>query len=209
MTVPYWDKKHKETYSTADWAHKPSIFAEQIRPLLPASGKLLEVGTGQGGDAKFFCDSGFTVVATDYSNEAILSASSRIEGVEFLQIDTAEGLPFPSESFDVAYSHLALHYFDADTTNKIFKEIHRLLKPGGILATLTNSTDDPEVKEFSYIKLEEDFYQDPSGIKKRYFSVGSMRNLVAGLFSPLLLDNQGATYKDQEPNLIRFVGQKI
>lgn len=149
------------------------------------------------------------MVATDYSVAAIDSARSRINGVEFLNLDTAAGLPFVAESFDVVYSHLALHYFDLETTRKILKDIHRVLKTDGVFATITNTLEDPEVKEFNYQKLETDFYQDPKGVQKRYFSPESIGEITQGLFTTLLLDNQGATHKDKLPNLIRFVGRKI
>lgn len=209
MTRQYWDKIHLEKYSKADWAHQPSIFVKEVTSFFPRSGKVLEIGTGQGADAEYLHSLGYEVVATDYSGAAIDSASSRINGVEFLNLDTAAGLPFEAESFEVVYSHLALHYFDLETTHKIFKDIHRVLKTAGVFATITNTLEDPEVKEFNYQNLEADFYQDPKGVQKRYFSPESLGKITEGLFTTLLLDNHGATYKDQLPNLIRFVGRKI
>ena len=51
MSQEYWNKKHLEKYSKANWVSKPSIFAEQAVKFFPKVGKLLELGTGQGGDA--------------------------------------------------------------------------------------------------------------------------------------------------------------
>ncbi len=209
MSKSYWDRVHENKYSQADWSQKPSIFATQAVQYFPESGTLLEIGTGQGGDADFFQLQGYKVTATDYSENAVVSASKRVKNVDFQIIDTAQGLPFSDYSFDIVYSHLALHYFDAETTKKVFADIHRILKPEGIFATLTNTIEDPEIKEYSYEKLEDGFYRDPKGIEKRYFSMETISAFTNGLFQPLLVDNEGATYKDEIATLIRFIGKKI
>jgi SAM-dependent methyltransferase len=209
MTVDYWNKTHTEKYSKADWAYKPSIFAEQIVQFLPKTGRLLEIGTGQGGDADYFQSLGYQVIATDYSDEAIKNARDRVKKVEFMNLDTSEGLPFEDESFEVVYSHMALHYFDAETTAKIMRDIHRVLKPNGIFATITNTMNDPEKEDYDYIELEPGYYQDPKGIKKRYFSVESMEGFTKNLFQPIILGADGTTYKDVDPDLTRFIGKKI
>jgi ubiquinone/menaquinone biosynthesis C-methylase UbiE len=209
MTVSYWNKKHAEVYSKAHWAHKPSMFAEQAVAYFPKGGTVLEIGAGQSGDAAFFHSLGFAVTATDYSDEAVQSGKERLPDIVFLNVDTAEGLPFEDESFDVVYSHMALHYFDAETTKKVFADIHRILKPGGIFATIVNTMNNPEKERYHYVEIEPEYYHDPQGLKRRYFTVDSMRAFTEGLFTPLLLDAQGQTYKDPEPNLIRFIGSKI
>jgi len=60
--------------------------------------------------------------------------------------DLRNGLPFDTETFDGAYSHLALHYFDDDTTRFIFREIGRVLRPGGLFVFSVKSTADPYFK---------------------------------------------------------------
>ncbi len=210
MSKSYWDKVHENKYSQADWSSKPSIFATQAVQYFPKSGTLLEIGTGQGGDADFFQLQGSKVTATDYSENAVVSASKRVKNVDFQIIDTAQGLPFSDYSFDIVYSHLALHYFDAETTKKVFADIHRILKPEGIFATLTNTIEDPEIAKYNYEKLEDGFYRDPNkSIEKRYFSVKTITTFTNGLFKPLLVDNKGVTYKDEITTLIRFIGKKI
>ncbi len=210
MSQEYWNKIHIEKYSKADWSKKPSIFATQAVKFFPESGKLLDIGTGQGGDADYFQSRGYEVVATDYSQDAINNAKGRVKNVNFINLDTSQGLPFENESFDIVYSHPALHYFDTETTKKVFEDIHRILKPRGIFATITNTIDDPELKqEIPSIQLEPDYYEYPGLLNKRYFSVESMQSFTQGLFEPLLADNQGETHKDEIKTLIRFIGKKI
>lgn len=173
---------------------------------------ILELGAGQGQDSRFFARNGYEVVSTDNESSALELCKSKltediVSRITFEKLDTSQPLPYDSLSFDVVYAHLSLHYFDYETTWSIVKEIGRVLKPGGILAFLVNSTNDPEYATGQ--KLEEDYYQI-SDNRKRYFNVDSAREFVK-YFDINLLDNLGETYKDSDKgihNLIRFIGKK-
>ena len=195
----YWQGAHLK-YSTKDWIKKPTIFATQAIKFFPETGKLLELGAGQGQDSQYFTDLGYDVLAIDFSDFAL----SKIQNLKTKVVDLSKPLPFPANSFDVVYSHLALHYFGAVRTQRLFDEIFNILKPQGIFACFTNSVDDPEIA--SLAELEPDFYQ-AGDIQKRFFSVASMAKFTSK-FTPLLLDNHGETYKDEIKSLIRFIGQK-
>jgi ubiquinone/menaquinone biosynthesis C-methylase UbiE len=116
-------------------------------------------------------------------------------------------LPFADETFDVVYASLSLHYFDEETTNLIFKEIYRILKPGGILAYITNPISDPQTK--TYKKIDECFFEDPERLKKRYFTVDYAKQKAKGLFEILLANDQGKALDPKKPgNLMQFIGKK-
>jgi len=195
----YWQKAHLK-YSQQDWINKPTIFATQVIQYFPKSGSLLELGAGQGQDSKYFTQLGYQVLATDFSEFAL----ARIQGIKTQICDLSQPLLFRPDSFDIIYSHLALHYFDLDRTRKLFKEIYTILKPGGVFASITNTIDDPEISQCQ--KIEDDFYQC-GDVFKRYFSVNSMKGFTSK-FEPIILDSQGETHKDIIKTLIRFVGRK-
>lgn len=142
-------------------------------------------------------------------NKSLLATlSSTKDKIKTETVDIRQPLPFQENSFDVVYAHLSLHYFDQSTTERIFDDIKRIPKPNGVLAYFTNSTSDPEYDTGK--KLEEGYY-DVEGEPKRYFNVETARRFAKD-FSPLLLDNNGETYKDSAKgvhNLIRFIGRKI
>ena len=209
MTKEYWDKKHIGNFD-GDWFSKPSQFAQYAVSFFPKTGKILEIGTGKGGDANFFQSLGYEVIATDFSSEALKIAEENFKNVKFINLDTSQGLPFQDKSFDVVYSHMALHYFDEKTTDRIFRDIHRVLKYNGLFATITNTTDDPENEARDYVQLEVGFYKNISkNIMKRYFSIESMKKFIESLFEIIILDNRGEAYKDKIKTLIRFIGKKI
>ncbi|HEY4161396.1 MAG TPA: class I SAM-dependent methyltransferase [Candidatus Saccharimonadales bacterium] len=207
-----WAEKHKGKYAASDWIDKPSIFAEAVVRYFPSTGKVLELGAGQGQDGRFFAQQGYEVTSTDLEQTA-LDISKQKQSVELRskitlqQVDLGKKLPFADASFHAVYAHLSLHYFDTDTTKQIFNEIRRVLKPGGVLAFLVNSTNDPEYGIGK--QLEMDYFQT-DGMPKRYFSVRTAGGFTAG-FTVKLLDDQGETYKDMAKgvhNLIRFIGIK-
>lgn len=206
-----WSDLH-EDYKTKDWINKPSLFAETAITYFPATGKILDLGAGQGQDSRFFAEHGYQVISTDLEESALEQSKTKLTDdlkprVTLQKVDLRDELPFADNSFDVVYAHLSLHYFNADLTARIFFDIERVLKPNGIFAFFVNSTSDPEYGTGT--KLEEDYFQIDK-TTKRYFSIASARKF-ARFFDVNLLDDHGETYKDRDKgvhNLIRFVGTK-
>lgn len=207
----YWTEMHQR-YSERGLGVKPTKFAHEVLEYLPESGSLLDLGAGQGQDSRFFAKHGFEVTSTDLTPTPLeLSKKlSEKEGltIAFQEVDISRQLPFENNAFDIVYSHMALHYFDKKVTERLFAEIHRVLKPNGIFATLLNTVEDAEATNSDFKKIEQDLYQNPSGITKRYFSVETMHDFTRDYFKVIILDNKGKTYKDVLETLIRFVGNK-
>jgi len=207
-----WEELHKN-YQNRDWIDKPSMFAETAVSYFPKNGKILDLGAGQGQDSRFFAEHGYEVTSTDVEDSALKLSDSKLtealrDKITLQKIDLREALPFPDESFDVVYAHLSLHYFDTETTIRLFGQISRVLKQGGILAFFVNSTSDPECG--SGKMLEKDYFR-VGAVGKRFFDVESAKQFAQD-FRVQLLDNNGETYKDNDMgvhNLIRFIGNKI
>lgn len=197
-------------YLASDWINKPSIFSQEVVRYFKGKKLLLDLGAGLGQDSRFFSQKGFQVTSADISSYALSLAKEKFkpENIKYLKLDLSAKLPFKDKSFDVVYSHLALHYFDFKTTKKIFQEIHRVLKDDGIFAALFNTIDDPEINNKNFKKIEDNYYQEGEGLKKRYFSVNSLNDFTKNLFEPVIADNKGKTYKDNIQCLIRLVAFK-
>jgi ubiquinone/menaquinone biosynthesis C-methylase UbiE len=207
-----WSTKHKDNYAATDWINKPSIFAQTARTYFPKQGKVLDLGAGQGQDSRFFAEQGYEVVSTDLEQSALDLSKQKLPAhlepkVTLQNMDMQELLPFEDNSFDVVYAHLSLHYFTHQISKQLFAEIKRVLKPGGVLAFLVNSTDDPQYKTGP--EIEPDYY-DIENMAKRFFTAETAEAYAEG-FTVQLLDNQGETYKDMAKgvhNLVRFIGTK-
>ena len=208
----FWQEKH-DGYAARDWSKKPSIFVEEIVEYFPAGSRILELGCGQGQDGLWLAGArGFHVIATDFEQSALDISRQRkldqdVQNIVFESLNLDELFVYDDEKFDVVYSHLALHYFDTETTKQVFNEIYRVLKPGGIVAFLVNSVNDPEYNRGT--KLEDDYFET-EGTKKRYFSAESVKKFVEK-FDVIICDEKGETYKDIDKgvhHLVRFVGKK-
>jgi SAM-dependent methyltransferase len=95
--------------------------------------KVLEIGVGAGTDFLKWVRAGADVTGVDLTDEAIALTSERLgidnHSARLLRAD-AENLPFEENSFDIVYSHGVLHH--SPDTPKAVREVHRVLKPGGM-----------------------------------------------------------------------------
>jgi SAM-dependent methyltransferase len=102
---------------------------------------VLDVGAGTGKLTRLLLPSGAQVIAV----EPIAEMRALIGGVEAVD-GTAEELPFADESADVVTVAQAFHWFDFE---RALAEIHRVLRPDGLLVLVWNSRDldDPLQRE--------------------------------------------------------------
>ena len=105
---------------------------------LDATKRVLDVGSGVGGTSRCLAkEFGCRVTGLDLTDEycraaTLLSARTGLaELVDFRQGDATE-MPFDDQTFDVVWTeHVAMNIPDKP---RLYKEMHRVLKPGGTLA---------------------------------------------------------------------------
>lgn len=108
--------------------------------------KLLELGCGRGDFINEFSNLGLDVHAIDLSD----LITSKFPKIKFNCVDLLkENLPYPDNYFDVIYSKSFIEHFYYP--EKVFEEAYRVLKPNGLIITLT-----PEWN-FIYKSFYEDF----------------------------------------------------
>jgi ubiquinone/menaquinone biosynthesis C-methylase UbiE len=105
---------------------------------LPAGARVLDVGCGIGGPARFFAaELGWTVEGIDLTAEYVevaqaLSQRVGMAGNPTFRQASATDLPFPDASFDGAYMiHVGMNITDKQA---VFAGVRRVLKPGGVFA---------------------------------------------------------------------------
>ena len=103
------------------------------RSLLPelAGKRVLDAGCGPGHYAKWMIEQGAQVVGIDLTPRMLELARAQLgKDVELHQADLNEPLPFlDDDSFDVVLSALVCDYIR--DWRRLFKEYHRVLRPGG------------------------------------------------------------------------------
>ena len=130
------------------------LLARVPRPSRPLCA--LDIGCGQGWYAIELARRGHTVTGVDASAGQISAARAEAEraGVTLdLHVASAGSLPFPDETFDVAYAVNVLHHvIDLDERERAFGEIVRVLRSGGRFFLHEMNTRNPLFRTYmSYV----------------------------------------------------------
>ncbi|HEV7658109.1 MAG TPA: class I SAM-dependent methyltransferase [Mycobacteriales bacterium] len=99
-------------------------------------GRLLDVGCGEGELAERAARTGWEVVATDRSARMVELSAAR--GLRASRQD-ARRLGVADASVDCVVGAWVLHYLDQDEVHLAVAEMHRVLRPGGLLVLATQS----------------------------------------------------------------------
>ncbi len=110
-----------------------------LRQWLPLDpGKLiLDIGAGDGRFALWSAERGATVVALD---AAPFFADAAVEQLP-LTLGDVRALPFPTATFDAAYSIDVMEHLDAPGLERFFAEAGRVIKPGGLFYLYSNTRE--------------------------------------------------------------------
>lgn len=201
-----WDRKHGENIH-AEFRDGPCTFGTVFEAMLEPGSVIHEIACGVGGDALYFAQKGHTVVASDISR-VVLEQNKKLDhpNLHFVQADTAQGLPIRDEACDALYANLALHYFDDATTENIFKDIARVLKPGGLFAFACKSLKDPDFGNGT--EIEPNFFLSDKGHLRHFFSAGYIHDLTDGTFVMEKVEEVAEVYVNPV-SFIYAIGRKI
>ncbi|MBI4329452.1 MAG: class I SAM-dependent methyltransferase [Chloroflexi bacterium] len=100
-----------------------------MRELLGGTGKLLEVGCGEGATLLRAREAGWEVTGTEIAPDLVGHVRDRL-GLD-CKLGTLAGLGFPSDSFDAVLINQVLEHVE-DPKSEL-REIHRILKPKGVV----------------------------------------------------------------------------
>lgn len=141
----HWDQAYQTGKQREQWT-QPSEFVLSITDQLNSDDEVLDLGCGIGVDAALIADKVHSVSAVDHAQSLIESnrVHFRKSNLTFDTVDMSDELSrFKDASFTVVYARRSLHYFDNQTTKRLFEEIHRVLKPDGRLFFECKSASDP------------------------------------------------------------------
>jgi SAM-dependent methyltransferase len=100
--------------------------------LAKAQGRILEIGPG-GGNTLQYVPAGCEYVGLEpnpFLKEIILNEANKLGIKAEVVCESAEGMPFEDNSFDVVYSVRSL--CAVQDLAKVLEEVRRVLKPGGV-----------------------------------------------------------------------------
>ncbi len=118
----------------------PDVWLSLVkRAALDATARLLEVGCGTGNYIAMLAQEfGCAAWGIDPSPGMLSQARARGLPVEFV-LGQAESLGFPAATFDLIFSVDVIHHIEDRA--RYFAEAYRVLKPGGLLCTVTDSEE--------------------------------------------------------------------
>jgi len=139
----HWEQRYAE--SNRVWSGRVNVrLAEVVSPLEP--GHALDLGCGEGADACWLAERGWTVVAVDISDTALqrAAAAAKAKGlddrIEFAQHDLSDG--FPDGTFDLISAQF-LHSMIPFDRPRLLRRAVAAVRPGGLLVIVDHAGPPP------------------------------------------------------------------
>jgi ubiquinone/menaquinone biosynthesis C-methylase UbiE len=95
---------------------------------------MLVLCAGRGHDARLFARHGFEVTAVDFAEEAVKAMAELTDPEAPLEVQQADLFSLPTTwdgGFDYVLEHTCFSAIDPERREEYFREVSRLLKPGG------------------------------------------------------------------------------
>jgi SAM-dependent methyltransferase len=159
-----------------------------------APGRLLELGCGNGNNARLFAEYGWTVTGLDIDSAALANARANWENEptgtsEFIEADLRDPLPDLEGPYDALVANASLYYFERNHLEALLDQVRPLLRPGAPVHILVRTTDD-----WRYGKgeaIEADTYRlnlwqtAEEGAVMTFYRPDDLRSLVEAHLGPL------------------------
>lgn len=101
---------------------------ERVIPYFPGDARILEIGAGNGWQARALAERGYEIKAIDYAHKDFeVMRQNRVFSVQDYD---GYNIPYPNQSFDVVFSSNVLEHIPH--VESFQAEIRRILKPQGI-----------------------------------------------------------------------------
>lgn len=166
---------HKYGYDESYIIHgKSPLWRKRLHDILKQghrSGRLLDIGCNYG----FFlreCETHFETFGIDVSQHAVAQANVFASKSQLALYDVQQGLPYDDGAFEVVTMFDTLEHLK--NYNEVLKEIHRVLKDGGLLVLTT-----PNRWSINSILFGRDYWTKRDKTHVVVFSRNSLKNVLA------------------------------
>lgn len=174
----------------------PAILEDLVerRKITPC--RTIDLGCGTGNYALYLSEKGFDVTGVDFSSSAIKLARNRAsqKGLDcnFIEADilgNLEGIPSP---FDFVYDWELLHHIYPPERETYLRNVHRLLRPGGMYLSVCFSEESPQfggLGKYRTTPLGTTLYfsseDELRTLYERHFRIEELKTIeIEGKFSP-------------------------
>lgn len=146
--------------------------------------RILDLGCGWGRVLKPVLERKGLAVGFDLSMNMLELARKHIEKNGYSpELVRGDGtiLPFRDNSFNMIYSLLVLQHLSKENGRRVFNEIARVLKPGGIAFIRIPGRFAPENLLFSFLQfISINFLRVKDPIRMRFYRIGEVKRICRG-----------------------------
>jgi len=179
MSREYWDN-----WLTRKTDYKIRVDTSFLKEMLQRGlSTVLDIGSGRGGFIKGLGKLGFRITCVDYSLQAVeyLRDVKQDPSIAHLDVVCADilSLPFHCESFGAVTSVCVMNFFLRESEREnAFKEVLRVVKPGGLVFCVVMSHEDEGAKQGE--QLGNRNVRLPDGICLHYYTPSEIEGLLQG-----------------------------
>ncbi|AHB42153.1 Adenylylsulfate kinase [Candidatus Saccharibacteria bacterium RAAC3_TM7_1] len=207
----YW----AEYYQSGAAPEEPSRFAQYVVKKFASPGLgVIELGCGNGRDARFFASRQLAVTAVDLCRPEIEAIQqdeeeARLENPVYEAGDFTR-LPEEASPFDIVYSRFTLHSVDADGQARTLDWSYRNLAEGGYLCIETRGQKNELYKKGEPVEGELDAFIYDSHYRRFVDFEEFKKEVDAAGFTILEADEDKgyAPFEDTDYHFIRVIAQK-
>ena len=134
---------------------------------IPKNSKILDLGCGSGFPvSKFLAEKGHEVTGVDFSKSMINLARKNVPKGKFILGDITK-LKLNANSYDGAVSFYAIIHIPKERHKLIYKNLHKILKPSGVIFFNASGTGDWEetTKDYMGVPMFWSFYSEKETLK--------------------------------------------
>jgi bifunctional enzyme CysN/CysC len=195
-------------YAENNAPNNPSSFARKVLKNIKKGSRILEIGCGNGRDARFFESSGLIVDAIDRSKDAIDLCKKMTSSINFYAGDIKDNLSLTVKNkYDYVYCRFVIHAMPVEEETELILHTYRALKKGGAFLVECRSINDPLSRKGEIISSNERSY----GHYRRFIVLDELKeNLINHGFKIQSAEEESniSRYEDDNPVLIRCIAIK-
>ena len=189
-----WEDEYKN--SELLWGMKPNSTLAQYAELVPAEGKVLDIGIGEGRNAFFFAQKGFAVEGIDLSETAIkrcLAISEKLQLNIEAKVDDITTFDIQPNHYSLIILSNVLNFFPEEEIALIIDKVKKGLVKDGLVYVNAFDINEPSRKKAidKYKRLgRNSFFDSTNNMFLHYFT----KDEFEGFFTTYRTIKTGYTY---------------